>query len=146
MERVGPNTFKVTQVKRKNPKLDIDTRVEKYLTIKRGVYGQVTNSGETDMSIYAPYFKVKVYPAEVTVDDDTSPAGTAITDRNGFFEISLEEGEYQICSKNTIKEDAPKWICDKFGVFENNFQQLRRCDSHDSFGLRSWECQKVEFE
>ena len=85
MERVGPNTFKVTQVKRKNPKLDIDTRVEKYLTIKRGVYGQVTNSNEFDAPVDTQNFEVKVYPANVSVDDGTSPVATAITDRNGFF-------------------------------------------------------------
>ena len=85
MERVGPNTFKVTQVKRKNPKLDIDTRVEKYLTIKRGVYGQVTNSNEFDAPVYTQNFEVKVYPANVSVAHGTSPVSTAINDRNGFF-------------------------------------------------------------
>ncbi len=146
MERVGPNLFKVVKVKKKNPKIDIDPRVEKYLTIKRGVYGQVTESSESDAPVYAKNFEVKIYPADITVVDDTPPVATGTTDRNGFFEIALEEGEYQICTKNTLKTDAPPWMCDKFGVFENNFQLLRRCDSSDSFGLRSWQCGDAEFE
>lgn len=77
----------------------IDGRVEDLVTIRKGLYGQVTSVDDVGepQPEYLPGFGIDVFP----VPDGTelgSPIAHAASVSRGFYEIELSPSEYVVCS------------------------------------------------
>ncbi len=91
----------------------LDREVEKYLSIGRGVYGQMiaTQDGTEDYAVFG-----------IRVKDDPANPGQALDvseDRNGFHQVELPLGTHEICYSE---------ICKTVIVVESGSGRLHRCD------------------
>ena len=111
--------------------------LEDNVTIDQGVAGEYIShsdiAGEDSSPIEGE--EVFVYPATNIVDG--APVGDAVdsvrTDEEGFFELSLTDGDYVIGIQPT------KLITEAFTVAGG----VMRCDLSATTGGRSWDCQPL---
>lgn len=82
----------------------IDERVEQFVTIAQGVYGQATLLGDlrADDPDYLSGLRVDVYPAPPVSaapgDELGTPVASTESGWHGFFEVALEPGGYVVCT------------------------------------------------
>lgn len=82
----------------------IDRRVEQFVTITRGIYGQATFIDDmgSDDADYLPGLRIDVFPAPPIVpapgDDLGLPVASTESGWHGFYELTLEPGEYVACT------------------------------------------------
>ncbi|NOT83798.1 MAG: hypothetical protein HOP02_03245, partial [Methylococcaceae bacterium] len=145
-----------TVIKADKTTASLDTAIEKYVTlaIKEGrlVYGQMLKrtypsntspqpTNETSLPYYVTNYaqgvEIRIYNNAETLSD-TTLAGKALTDSNGFYQIALKNvGLHRICFGST-NDSCGTFISGEGGAFS------QRCDFTD-FGNSSTKTQSGNF-
>jgi hypothetical protein len=78
---------------------DIDRRVEQFITIQHGIYGQATSVSDVGASNpqYLTQFEIRVYTA-AQYQSGGNPDATVLTSSVGFFEVPLSDGDFFLCT------------------------------------------------
>ena len=80
---------------------EFDPYVEDRLTVSQGIYGQTTSHDDIGYNpvVVNSDFTVLAYTSEPPQNlDGAQPFASDVSDERGFYELSLQPGEYWICT------------------------------------------------